>query len=353
MRQETFPLWVRQFLLPVTIILLLLGIPYLLRPIAQVLLAVFTGVLLAIFLDGCTALLRGVVPIRRGFALAIVLLLIFLILAGLLWLAGAQMAEQAARLLERLPAAAEAVRSRVMETPWMREIFSRLSQGDGGLGGLLGNLTAVFSTTLGALGNLVIIVFTGIFVAVNPELYSNAVLRLLPQDKRPRGREVLGELGQVMRYWLVGRLASMAVVGILTTIGLLLIGQPLAFILGVIAGILSFIPFLGPLLSAIPAILVALTESTAMAGWVALVFLIVQFIESNLITPLIERRAVMMPPAFVVTGQFLMAVLLGFYGVLLATPLLVLFAVLVQMLYIQDVLGDCVQILGDREGGDD
>lgn len=347
MRQESFPIWVRRFLLPVTVILLLLGVPYLLRPIAQVLLAVFTGVLLAIFLDGCTSLLLRVLPIRRGFALIIVLLLIFLIFAGLLWLAGAQMAEQATVLIDKLPAAVEAVRSLFRETPWVREMFSRLSKG-GDVGSLLGNITTVFSFTLGAFANLVIIVFTGIYMALNPELYSRSLLRLLPPLRRPRGQEVLAELGQMMRYWLVGRLASMAVIGLLTTIGLLVIHQPLAFILGVIAGLLSFIPFLGPVLSAIPAILVGLTESPAMAGQVALVFLIVQFIESHLITPFIERRAVMMPPAFVLTGQFLMAVLLGFYGVLLATPLLVLSTILVQMLYIQDVLGDPVPILGDR-----
>ena len=353
MRQDSFPPWVRQFLLPVTILLLILGVPYLLRPVARVLLAVFAGVLLAIFLDGCAALLRRAVPIPRAFALATVILLIFLGFTGLIWVGGAQVADQATGLVERLPAAVEKVRSSLDESEWIRRIFSWISQEGGNSGGILGNLTTFFSSTLEAFAHTIIIIFTGVYVAVNPGVYSNALLALVPPKRRLRGREILGELGQVMRYWLVGRLASMTVVGFLTATGLLLVGAPLALILGVIAGLLSFIPFLGPILSAVPAILVGLTESPKVALWVVLVFAVVQFIESNLLTPLIERRAVTMPPAFVVAGQFLMAVLLGFYGVLLATPLIVLFTVLVQMLYIQDTLGEPVKILGDRTDSDE
>jgi predicted PurR-regulated permease PerM len=351
-RQDSFPPWVRQFLLPVTILLLLLGVPYLLRPVARVLLAVFAGVLLAVFLDGCAALLCRAVPIPRGFALATVILLIFLGFAGLIWAGGAQVADQATSLVERLPEAVEKVRSYLKESEWLRRLFSWISQGGGGTGGILGNLTTFFSSTLEAFAHTVIIIFTGVYVAVNPDVYSNALLKPMPRKRRLRGREILGELGQVMRYWLLGRLASMTVVGFLTATGLLLIGAPLALILGVIAGLLSFIPFLGPLLSAVPAILVGLTESPKVALEVVLVFVVVQFIESNLLTPLIERRAVTMPPAFVVAGQFMMAVLLGFYGVLLATPLIVLFTVLVQMLYIQDTLGEPVKILGDHSNDD-
>lgn len=349
-RHDSYPPWVRQFVFPVTVLLLILAIPYFLRPVARVLLAAFAGVLLAVFLDGFAALLRRIVPIPRGLALALIILLIFLSLVGLFWVGGAQVAEQAAGLTERLPMAVETVRSYLGESEWLRQGLSWLSQ-EGGTGNILGNVTTVFSSTFEVFAHLVIIIFTGIYMAVNPAVYSNAVLGLVPAARRSRGREILSELGKVMRYWLVGRLVEMAVVGSLTGIGLLLIGAPLALILGVIAGLLSFIPFLGPVLSAVPAILVGLTESPKVALGVALIFLVVQFIESNLITPLIERRAVRMPPAFVVVGQFLMAVLLGFYGVLLATPLLVLFTVLVQMLYIQDVLEEPVQILGERNGG--
>lgn len=352
MPQNSFPPWIRQYLIPVTILLLILGVPYLLRPVARVFLAIFAGVLLAIFLDGCAALLQRVIPLRRGFALAIVLVLLVLSFAALLWVGGAQVTAQAAGLSERLPMAVETVRSYIEESELLSRLLSWVSQSGGGSGEILGNLTTIFSSTLEALTHTVIIVFTGIYIAVNPAAYSQAMLRLVPPERRRRGSEVLAELGKIMRYWLVGRVAEMTVIGVLTGVGLLLVGAPLALILAVIAGLFSFIPFLGPLLSAVPAILVGLTEGPKVALGVVIVFAVVQFVESNLITPFIERRAVRMPPAFVVAGQFLMAVLLGFYGVLLATPLIVLFTVLVQMLYIQDILGESVQVLGDRNNGD-
>lgn len=352
MPQNSFPPWIRQYLIPVTILLLILGVPYLLRPVARVFLAIFAGVLLAIFLDGCAALLQRVIPLRRGFALAIVLVLLVLSFAALLWVGGAQVTAQAAGLSERLPMAVETVRSYIEESELLSRLLSWVSQSGGGSGEILGNLTTIFSSTLEALTHTVIIVFTGIYIAVNPAAYSQAMLRLVPPERRRRGSEVLAELGKIMRYWLVGRVAEMTVIGVLTGVGLLLVGAPLALILAVIAGLFSFIPFLGPLMSAVPAILVGLTEGPKVALGVVIVFAVVQFVESNLITPFIERRAVSMPPAFVVAGQFLMAVLLGFYGVLLATPLIVLFTVLVQMLYIQDILGESVQVLGDRNNGD-
>src|SRR5699024_8312631 len=122
-------------------------------------------------------------------------------------------------------------------------------------------------------------VFTGIYIAVNPAAYSQAMLRLVPPERRRRGSEVLAELGKIMRYWLVGRVAEMTVIGVLTGVGLLLVGAPLALILAVIAGLFSFIPFLGPLMSAVPAILVGLTEGPKVALGVVIVFAVVQFVE--------------------------------------------------------------------------
>lgn len=289
MRQETFPAWVRQFLLSVTIFLLLLSVPYFLRPVARVLLAIFAGVLLAVFLDGGAALLRRIVPIPRGIALTIVILLIFLALAGLLWVGGAQVAAQAAGLTERLPAAVETVRSYVEKSEWLNRLYSWLSQGSGGTGEILGNINTVFSSTFEVFAHVAIILFTGIYVALIRPFTAMPYWGCYRPRDAPEGR---GVGGRVMRYWLVGRMVEMAVVGLLTGVGLLLVGAPLALILGVITGLLSFIPFLGPVLSAVPAILVGLTEGPEVALWVLLVFAIVQLVEGNLITPPIERRAV-------------------------------------------------------------
>ena len=196
--------------------------------------------------------------------------------------------------------------------------------------------------------NTVIILFLGVYLAFDPGSYTRALVFLLPAERRQRGEEILGKIGHGLRWWLVGRFSSMTVVGVLTAVGLLIIGEPLALVLGLIAGLLSFIPFLGPVLSALPAILIGLSRSLSMAGWVILVYLVVQFFESNLITPLIQKRAVMLPPAFLVSAQFILGVLLGFFGILLATPLTVLLTIIFQMLYVEGMLGDKVQILGQH-----
>lgn len=337
-------------LLPVTLAILFLGVPYLLRPVAQALLVIFSGILLAVFLDGLARLLRRLIPLNRLAALALIIAVIVVIgsLFGLI--AGPRIGEQTSQLTSKLPEAMERIKAELEHTPWLQELLSRGT--DGGLGSLgsdlLSKAAGIFTMTFGVVVNFVIILFLGLFLAFNPDLYTGSLIRLIPPRHRERGEEVLAKAGHIMRWWLVGRFASMAVVGILTAIGLLIIGAPLALILGLIAGLLSFIPFLGPALSALPAVLIGFSEGPALAGKVVLVYVIVQALESNLITPIIQKRAVMLPPAFLIAAQFIFGVLLGFFGVLLATPLTVLTIVLVQMLYIQDVLGDPVSVIGDN-----
>jgi predicted PurR-regulated permease PerM len=180
----------------------------------------------------------------------------------------------------------------------------------------------------------------GIFLAFQPELYRTGFLNLFPKARRKRLGEVLDELGFTLWWWLMGQLVTMASVGIFIGIGLAILGVPLAGTLGLIAAILSFIPSLGPLISVIPAIMLGLTMSSMMGLWVCLLYLGVQILEANVITPLVQRRAISLPPAFVLGSELLMGLLLGGAGLAFATPLVAVILVLVNMLYIQDVLGE-------------
>lgn len=157
---------------------------------------------------------------------------------------------------------------------------------------------------------------------------------------------MLDATGHALRLWLVGRGLSMLVVGILTAIGLWIVDVPLVLALAVIAALFSFVPFLGPIASAVPAVLVGLVQSPAQALNVALVYGVVQLLESNIITPLVQVRAVSLLPAIMLSGQVIMGVLFGLIGLLLATPLLVTLIVPIQMLYVQDVLKARVTPLG-------
>lgn len=321
------------------------------RQVAAVLLTVFAGVLLAVFLDGIAMAIQGLTKMRRGgaLALAIVIFFGFFVLAS--WLVGPPVASQIAKLSEHLPSAVERLQGYLSEwgpgkhlMEWMPETSEFVPMGTDVLRGVGG----FFWTTVGAVVNVLLILFLGIYMAAAPGLYIDNAVRLFPIPRRRRIREVFTALGVALRWWLVGRFASMVVVGVLTALGLWIAGVPEPLALALIAAFMAFVPFLGPVLGAIPAILVALVDSPVKTLYVVLVFTIVQLLENYFITPLIQQRAVSMAPALLITVQIVMAILFGAMGVLLATPLAVVCIVVVQMLYIDDVLGDRIRLLGER-----
>jgi predicted PurR-regulated permease PerM len=160
-------------------------------------------------------------------------------------------------------------------------------------------------------------------------------------------------VGRALRWWFVGRLTSMAILGTLTALGLWFLGMKAALLLGVLAGLLSFVPYLGPILSAIPALLIATLDPSVSLVSVALLYAGIQFFESYLITPLVQERAVSIPPVVLISAQAIMGVLSGIIGILLATPLAVTTIVLVQTLYVEERLGDDVSVLGEQDDGGD
>lgn len=316
----------------------------LLRHVASALLLVFAGILLAVLLDGLTTKLCDYTWLSRGWGLGLVvaLLLAFFVAAG--WLAGPQIGDQVTQLGDRIPNAIERIRSSLMQYGWGRSILSSASGSKQIMSFVAGGITNV----LRAVASGLIIVVIGLYLAAEPGMYTDGAIRLLPPPKRDRAREVGRALGHALRWWLVGRFASMTVVGILTALGLWIAGVPLVLVLGLIAALLSFIPYIGPIASVIPAVLVALAESPIKVIYVIIVYGAVQLLESYLITPLIQERAVSIPPALLITAQVLMGLLAGAIGVLLATPLAVATIVVVQMLYLEDVLGDSVKTLGEH-----
>ena len=202
----------------------------------------------------------------------------------------------------------------------------------------------VVSNVLGALAYGVVFVALGLYLAIDPGVYVRGLVRLVPRPRRARVQEVLQEVGATLGHWLVGRIVSMGIVGGITTGGLWLLGVPLAPALGFLAALAEFVPNVGPFLAFVPALLLALTESTTRALAVLLLYLGVQGFESYVLTPLVEKRAVALPPALTITAQVLMAVLVGGLGLALATPLAAAALVLVRRLYVEDTLGDALEV---------
>lgn len=315
----------------------------------DVLLLVFAGVLVALFLRALSDWISEHTPLSARWSLALVVLALAGLVALGLWLGGTRLAGQVDELKEKLPRAIEELKEWLEKTGWGRTLLDRLPATDELIPrrrDLLSRVGGAVSSTLGWLGDGLVVMFIGLFLAAEPGIYVNGLVRLVPRGRRERAREVLRAVGSTLRYWLLGKILAMALIGVVTTVGLWLLGLPLALTLGVLAALLTFIPNIGPVLSAVPAVLLALTQSPTRALYVVLLYIGVQVVESYLITPIVQRRTVSLPPGLTLTAQVLAGVLLGAMGLVLATPLAAALLVLVQMLYVQDVLGDPVSVAG-------
>lgn len=309
---------------------------------ADVLLLAFAGIILALLLRAAADTLADHTPLPPGIAVALVVLS----LAGLMalggWLLADDIAFQADQLIETLPTAVERLREWLGQREWGRFVLAERPT-TGSLISLArstGALSTTLGATIGVVANVVIVLFITLYVAIDPTVYERGFLRLVPPGGRPRARQVLHALGTALRRWFIGRLLGMAIIGVLTGLGLWLIGVPLALMLGLLAGLLNFVPYIGPIIAFVPAALLALMQSQAALVWVFGLYVAIQTLESYLVTPLVAQRSVSLPPALTIIAQVLLGILLGWLGLLLATPLTAAVLVLVKMLYIEDILGD-------------
>jgi predicted PurR-regulated permease PerM len=313
---------------------------------SSVLLLMFACILVAVLLYDSAVRVQRWFHLRHETSLALVvtLLLAAFTLAG--WLMAPQVGRQVGDLVAAIPQAVDHLRTEVQRYEFLRSLIESLPPTEklmSQAASMLSRTGLVFSGVLGAIGNVAIIAFVGIYLAAQPRIYIDGIVTLVPHRKRQRAREVFAELGCTLGQWLFGKFLAMVIVGAVTAIGLTLLGVPLALVLGLLAGLLDFIPYLGPIIAGVPAVLIAFSESPALALYVAALFLAVQIAEGYLLLPLIEKRSVSLPPALNIAVQVLLGALFGLAGVALATPLTAVMAVLITMLYVQDVLGDPVK----------
>jgi len=196
------------------------------------------------------------------------------------------------------------------------------------------------SSTFEVVAGLLLVIFMSIYIAVDPRLYRNGMLHLVPHQGRERAGEVLSAIAVVLRKWLVTQLIAMVAIFAVTTIVLFALRVKAALALGVIAGFFEFIPTIGPILSSLPGIAMGFLDSPEKAAYVAVAYMGVQFLENHLLIPLLMKGGVDLPPALTVITQALMALLFGFLGLMCAVPLLAASVVAVKMLYVESVEGD-------------
>jgi predicted PurR-regulated permease PerM len=310
---------------------------------AEVLLLVFAGVLLAILLRSVANAIDAALGIGRGWSLALTLLGIVVLVGLGAWLLLPDIVSQGRQLVDKLPRGWEELQRRLSEifgdTGVIDYASDRVAQpGRGTIEDIVGGVFGVVSSTLGVLGSGLVILVTAIYLAADPQTYRDGLIRLVPPAHRDRARQILDQVGQALLWWLIGKLIAMTLIGVLTYLGLLALGTPLALSLALIAAILTFVPNFGPIIAAVPAVLLALSDGLTQAALVVALYVAVQAIESYLITPLIQQRTISMPPALTLSMQLVAAVLLGVLGLALATPLTAAGTVLIRELYIKGML---------------
>ena len=304
----------------------------------RVLLIIFAGVLFAVFLHGGGAWVARKCGVRGGAGVGIFALGLILLLAGAIGAFAPAVSDQFDQLSRQVPEAAHNLKERIETYSWGGRLIESVSpKGIFSDEGRSAAATAV-SSTLGGLGNAVVILFIGLYGAISPSTYRGGFIALVAPSVRPRAEQVLDRIGETLRDWLAAKLISMAVVGVLTGAGLWLVGIPLAFLLGLIAALLTFIPNIGPILAAVPAVLLAIPDGLTPTLLVVGVYVVVQTVESYVLTPLIQQQKVSLPPALVISAQLLLGVIFGMAGLALATPLSAVAMTLIREVYVNDYL---------------
>lgn len=301
----------------------------------DVFLLAFGAVLLAVLLRGPADWISGKTRLSSGWALGAVILVIAALLGAAGWFMGHTVAEQMNQVSQQVPRMIEVVRERLSEYAVLERLLSNASEQRG----ILSRGWRAVSATFGALANVVILLFMTVLLAAQPRLYVNGGVQLIPKGKRERAREVLFEISHTLRRWVLGQMVLMAIVAVLTYIGLTLLDVKFALSLAILAGALTFVPFIGPLIAGVIAVLVTLAQGAQLALYVALLYVAVQVIEGAF-EPLVQRKAVYIAPALLILVQVVLGILAGPLGIVLATPLAAAGLVAVRMLYIEDVLGD-------------
>lgn len=333
-----------KLLISALMLALILAVADLLVVTGSILLLVFAGLLFGALLHGVSKWLteRTGLPQIAAY-LIVVTLLIAMIAAGFIYL-GSQIVQRWDQLWSEMVAAVENGQQRLKQQGWSSSVLPTHDKIESMIkdanSEILPRMLSGLAWVGWGLTGAFVIFFVGVYAAFDPGLYKTGIVKLFPFSLRPRISEVIQKLGFATRRWILGRLMSMTVVGVLTAIGMWFLEVPMFGTLGVLAALFTFIPNIGPLLAAVPQILLAINLGGNTVLYVIVFNLVLEGIESYLITPMIQQHEVSLPPIVTIAAQMLMGALLGILGLMMAAPLVVVLTVLVQMLYIEDRLGD-------------
>lgn len=294
----------------------------------------FAGLLLALLLHTITTWIQRRTHMGPGWSYLATLVLITAIIAGAGELIIPRTITQASQIATILPQSMAQVRHFLEEKSWGRTLLEMVHRGMRTMD-LGSKVNAITSAVVSGIADLIVVLVIGFFGALNPEGYKRGVLNLFPSRHRTRMREIGDKLLETLRWWMLGQMVPMVALGIASMVALWLLGVRLAFTLGLLTGLMVFVPYVGTILASIPSVLMALQRGPWTALWVVILFSIFHVLEGYFLTPLVQKRAVRLPPVLTILAQFFMWSFAGILGVAIAAPLTAAGMVLTSELYLK------------------
>ncbi|MGZ9811127.1 AI-2E family transporter [Pseudoroseicyclus sp. H15] len=316
------------FTVRVLIVLGLAAAFFLLWQMRQAVALVFGGIVVATILDSLARPLLHIRFINRGIAVGLVVLMLVIALGLAAFFTAGDMQRQVAILAEGWPAAVAAVQS------WLDESFPSAQLR---LGMMMDEMTAYTFSFVNALAGTLLVIITGAFLATQPRAYAEGLLRIAPPKRRPPLAFALERAGRGLKAWLMGKAISMAIVAVLTGLGTWWLGLPAPLLLGLIAGLAEFVPLIGPVVSAIPAVILAFSLGGSTVLWTVALYILVQQVESNIILPIIHQKIASLPPALLMFSFVGMGALFGPAGIVIAAPFTLTIYILVRALWVEPI----------------
>ena len=311
----------------------------------EVFVLAFSAVLIAVLLTVLARPFRKRLRLRHWAALSFAGLLLLGIIGAAGYLFGTRLALDIQDVVARMESAQHEIRAQLGNSALGSLVLSHL--GSNGIP-VTQIVASIFSISASVIAGIVVSVIAGIYIAANPSLYLNGFLTLVPPERRAEAEETAKDIGNALCLWLEGQFMSMVLVGLLSAAATWSIGLPSPLALGLIAAITEFIPYVGPVIAAVPALLVAATQGTDQIVWTLFAYLAIHTAEGNFIAPLIQRQMVYIPPAVMILGIAAIGFIFGSVAVIFAAPMTVVLFVLIKKLYVRDFLHEPTIIPGEQ-----
>lgn len=321
--------WIKWGILAFIVIFFLLF-----QAIFNIILLTLAAALLAIYFHSFAGLLQKHLHLSAKISLTASVIINLALLGGFFWFAGNRLQSQITELSNTLPSTIQNAKSQLQQSPIGSKILDYINS-SGSAGKTSAFIRHFFSSSFGILSDLYLIILITMFFVASPMMYKRGVIHLLPEKAKDKGDQLMDQLGDVLKKWLKGQIIGFFFIAVFTGLGLWAIGLPLVFTLALIAGFLNFVPNFGPIIAVIPAMLLGLMQGPETALLVFGIYTLVQIIQSAVTQPLIQKKMISMPPVLTVVAQVAMGALAGFWGVLLATPIVAIGMTLTQELYVK------------------